>query len=120
MPILTEDEKKQFFRTTLEQFLRKPEKCISQKGVIQALSQLNVPSDVLIGYLGETLGMSQDGETVQEVSENPISILTSVFILNMASIKAMPEFNNPTEAEQASFDKLLKIVFKINIWIGSN
>lgn len=34
LPILTEDEKKNFFEATLEQFLRQPEGHISQKAVI--------------------------------------------------------------------------------------
>lgn len=56
--------------------------------MIQALSQLNVPAGVLIGYLGEVLALDQEGESTGEVTENPISILTSVFILNMTSLKA--------------------------------
>ena len=69
--------------------------------------------------------MSNEGETTSEVTENPISILTAVFILNTASIKAIPEAPiasgpQPAGGDNLTFDQLLKIVFKINIWIGSN
>lgn len=67
----------------------------------------------------------KDGQgSITDVKENPISILTAVFVLNMASIKSMTEA--PIDALPVSagadltFDQLLKIVFKINIWICSN
>lgn len=79
----------------------------------------------MIGYLGEVLGMDKDGEVVGAVLENPISILTSVFILNMTSIKTnkeAPITSGPetTGGDDLTYDQLLKIVFKINIWICGN
>ena len=68
---------------------------------------------------------SGDKTTAAQVTENPISILTSVFVLNMASIKKHQEAPlnggpQPAGVEEVSFDELLMIVFKINLWIGSN
>ena len=42
--------------------------------------------------------MSKDGTFTGdvEIDENPISILTSVFVLNMASIKGLPESSSIT------------------------
>jgi len=50
-----------------------------------------VPAGDLIGYLGEALGMKDGQGSITDVKENPISILTAVFVLNMASIKSMTE-----------------------------
>ena len=65
----------------------------------------------MIGYLGEVLGMDKDGEVVGAVLENPISILTSVFILNMTSIKTnkeAPITSGPetTGGDDLTFDQL--------------
>ena len=125
LPLLNKDEQRKLFKAVLSEFLRVPEKKISQKSVIQAVSQLNIPSSVLIGYLGEVLGMSGGEEGSAQVTENPISILTSVFVLNMASIKKHQEAPRNSDPETASdgdlnFDQLLMIVFRVNLWIGSN
>lgn len=84
-----------------------------------------MPCGDLIGYLGSELGISDESDTVGDVSENPISTLTAVFVLNMASIKQIedkPIQIEPRVAGNSSltFDQLVKIVFKINIWICSN
>ena len=89
LPLLTDAERHTLFKEMISQFLRVPKREISQKAVIQAISQLKVPSGDLIGYLGGVLGISDESGTIGEVSENPISILTAVFVLNMASMKSI-------------------------------
>lgn len=77
--------------------------------------------------MSEVLGMSKDGSYTGDVQidENPISILTSIFVLNIASIQGLPESLISTEAKSTgsgdmNFDQLLKIVFKITFWICSD
>lgn len=116
-------EHENFYNKMISEFLRVPKRMISQKSVIQAMSQLGMPAGDLIGYLEKTMGI-KDNEQIGDVAENPISILTSVFVLNMASIKSIPQATIDCEPVPAgagyTFDQLLKIVFKINIWISSN
>ena len=49
--------------------------------MIGAVSQLGIPSDLLIKELGEALGLKDEKAEIGEIKENPISILTSVFVL---------------------------------------
>jgi len=84
-----------------------------------------VPPGDLIGYLGSVLEVPKGPEQIGIVAENPVSILTSVFVLNMASIKAIPDAPIQAPAQSAgshdlTYDQLLDIVFKINIWICCN
>ena len=78
------------------------------------------------------LGLKSGEDEIGQVQENPISILTSVFILNMPLLeikfsdkmlkqgaKEQPkqeEFSKDSE----TYDSMLKVLFKINIWICKN
>lgn len=93
--------------------------------MIQAATQLEIPSGDLIGYLAELLGYDSSTNQIGEVSENPISILTGVCVLNMASIKALEQTPIKSEPKETgtsglTFDNVLKIVFAINSWVSSN
>ena len=96
------------------------------------MSQLEIPSDLLVRYAGEVLGLKSEADEIDQVQQNPISILTSVFILNLPLLeikfsekmlrqgaKEQPkeeEFSKDSE----TYDSMLKVLFKINIWICKN
>ena len=84
-----------------------------------------MPSGDLIGYLAEVLKIGIDGEATGQITESPITLLTSVFILNTTSMKSQkqaPISAGPQDAggDNLTYDQLFKIVFKINIWICNN
>ena len=88
----------------ISEFLRVPKREISQKAVIQAVSQLGVPSGDLIGNLGKVLGISDESQAIGEVEQNPISLLTAVFVLNMSSVKQMKDSPIQDQPQSAGGD----------------
>ena len=55
LKFMAAEEKDTFFRMTIQRFLFTPQKTISQKAVVQALSQLEIPATTLIQFLSEYL-----------------------------------------------------------------
>lgn len=60
LPIMTSDESQSFYYQVIETFLNKPEKHFSQKAVLEALDQFNVPESDLIMYMATRLGLGVD------------------------------------------------------------
>ncbi len=53
-------EHESFYNKMISEFLRVPKRMISQKSVIQAMSQLGMPAGDLISYLEKTMGIKDN------------------------------------------------------------
>ena len=147
LKFMTAEEKDNFFRMTIQRFLFAPQKTISQKAVVQALSQLEIPATNLIQFLSEHLRIptkpsadsNQSGAA--SLAENPVSLLCSTFVLTLKSLENIPaakvdvgsiRAGTPidavtgepeavsTEGQALTYDEIIYVVFRTSFWICKN